>query len=111
MIGFILCLPATIIFSLVMLDIEPHFGPLQPLLIADDGHPGELIPLGALSLLPVAVFVSIVPIRRSLRSGGTLLSHPMNLALAVAILSFTTTFVVGVIVDQYPCWIGVPNCD
>ncbi len=35
----------------------------------------------------------------------------LNLLLAVAILFFIIMFAGGIIVDQYPCWIGVPNCD
>jgi len=40
-----------------------------------------------------------------------LFGYPINLVLAITILIFIVTFVGGIVVDQYPCWIGVPNCD
>jgi hypothetical protein len=48
---------------------------------------------------------------RSARAGATLTSKPANLVVVAASLAFVLLFVVGIFVDQYPCWIGVPNCD
>jgi hypothetical protein len=111
-IGFLLALPFLTILSLLLLNIEPPFAhllntpdPNQPNLI------GTLIPLGAFLLAVAACLIARAPIIRTLQTGGSLLAHPVNLLLAVVILSFITILVVGLIVDQYPCWIGVPNCD
>jgi hypothetical protein len=111
-IGFLLALPFLTILSLLLLNIEPPFAhllntpdPNQPNLI------GTLIPLGAFLLAVAACLIARAPIVRTLQMGGSLLAHPVNLLLAVVILSFITILVVGLIVDQYPCWIGVPNCD
>jgi hypothetical protein len=110
--GFLLALPFLTILSLLLLNIEPPFAhllnnpdPDQPNLI------GALIPLGAFLLAVAACLIARAPIIRTLQTGGSLLAHPVNLLLAVVILSFITILVVGLIVDQYPCWIGVPNCD
>ncbi len=114
-ISFILALPFVTILSLLMLGIEPPLGPLEPLLKnPDPDQPevlGSLIVLGAFLLAVLACIIVRAPIVRTMRAGGSLLSHPMNLMLAVVLLSFFTMLVVGLIVDQFPCWIGVPNCD
>jgi hypothetical protein len=112
LIGFLLALPFLAILSLLLLNIEPPFAhllnnqdPDQPNVI------GTLIVLGAILLAVAACLIARAPIIRTLQMGGSLLAHPVNLLIAVVILSFITILVVGLIVDQYPCWIGVPNCD
>lgn len=73
--------------------------------------PGQAISLG-LILFPVAAgIIASGPIVRTLRAGGSLFAHPINLIIVVFILS---TFAVGsanLIIDQWPCFVGVPNCD
>ena len=114
-VGFILALPFVTLLSLLLLGIEPPLGPLEPLL--NNPNPDQpdvlssLIVLGAFLLSVLACVIVRAPIVRTMRAGGSLLAHPINLMLAVVILSFITMLVVGLIVDQYPCWIGVPNCD
>ena len=114
-ISFLLALPFVTILSLLLLHIRPSLGPLEPLLNnPDPDQPnviGTLIVLGAILLAVAACLIARAPIVRTLQTGGSLLAHPMDLLLAVVILSFLTMLVVGLIVDQYPCWIGVPNCD
>lgn len=111
-ISILLALPFLTILSLLLLHIEPPFAhllnnpdPDQPNLL------GTLIPLSAFLLAIAACIITRAPIVRTLQAGGSLFAHPMNLMLAVVILSFITMLVVGLIVDQFPCWIGVPNCD
>ena len=72
---------------------------------------GSAIVLGAWLLSVAAIIVTISPIVRDARAGRPLVTHPVNLALASVILLFVVAFVVSIVVDQYPCWIGVPNCD
>jgi len=114
-ISFFLALPFASILSLLMLNIEPHFGPLEPLLTsADPDQPdvlGSAIVFGAMLLSLVAFILNLAPIVRNVRAGNSITAIPGNLLLAVVILFFITMFVGGMIVDQYPCWIGVPNCD
>jgi|GEM_PF-419008 len=114
-ISFLLALPFLTILLLLWLHIEPPLGPLEPLLKnPDPDQPnvlGTLLFLGALLLAVAACLIARVPIVRAMQAGGSLFAHPMNLMLAVVILSFIAMLVVGLIVDQYPCWIGVPNCD
>ena len=73
--------------------------------------PGQLMSLG-LILFPVAAgIIAGRPIVSTLRAGGSLFAHPINLIIVVFISS---TFAIGFasfIIDQWPCFIGVPNCD
>ena len=114
-IGLILALPCMLLFSLLMLNIEPDFGPLQPLLTTPDPDQpdilGSLIALGTFLLLLVAFIINLRIIIGAKRAGKSISAHPINLILAVATLVLITTIVGSIIVDQYPCWIGVPNCD
>jgi hypothetical protein len=115
MAGGLLALPFVTIFSLLVLNIQPAFGPLEPLLSNQDPDQpnilGSLIFLSAFLLAVVACLIVREPIVRAVRSGGGLFDHPMHLLLAIAILFFILVPVVGIVADQYPCWIGVPNCD
>ncbi len=114
-ISFILALPFVTLLSLLILGIEPPLGPLEPLLKnPDPDQPnvfGSLIALGTFLLAILACIIARAPIVRTMRAGGSLFAHPINLTLAVIILSFVTILVVGFFVDQFPCWVGVPNCD
>jgi hypothetical protein len=73
--------------------------------------PGMFMSIG-LILFPVAAgVIAGRPIARMLRAGGRLFAHPINLIIVVFILS---TFAIGLgslLIDQWPCFIGVPNCD
>jgi hypothetical protein len=111
-VGFFLALPFASLLTLFMLGIEPPLGHLLD--NPDPDRPdvlGSLVVLGTFLLAVLACVVVRAPIVRAMRAGGSLLAHPVNLVLAVAIVSFIATLVAGVFVDQFPCWIGVPNCD
>jgi hypothetical protein len=73
--------------------------------------PGQLLSLG-LILFPIAAgIIAGRPIVNTLRAGGSLFAHPIHLIIIVVISFFFAAGVVGLIVDQWPCIIGVPNCD
>jgi hypothetical protein len=73
--------------------------------------PGMFISLG-LILFPIAAgIIAGRPIVNTLRAGGSLFAHPLNLIIVVLI---SCTFAYGfasLLIDQWPCFIGVPNCD
>ena len=73
--------------------------------------PGLFISLG-LIMFPVAGgIIAARPIVNTLRTGGSLFAHPLHLII-VLILSFLfASGVVSLLIDQWPCFIGVPNCD
>jgi hypothetical protein len=73
--------------------------------------PGQIIALG-LILFPVAAgIIAGGPIVNTLRAGGSLFAHPLHLIIVVVILFPFAVGVVGMVVDQWPCFIGIPNCD
>jgi hypothetical protein len=73
--------------------------------------PGLVITLG-LILFPIAAgIIAGGPIVSTLRARGSLFAHPIHLIIVVVILSLFAVGVVSMIVDQWPCFIGVPNCD
>jgi hypothetical protein len=73
--------------------------------------PGMFMSLG-LILFPVAAgIIAGRPIVNTLRAGGSLFAHPIHLIIVVVISFIFAAGVVGMIVDQWPCFIGVPNCD
>jgi hypothetical protein len=73
--------------------------------------PGQIISLG-LILFPVgAGIIAGRPIVRTLRAGGSLFALPLHLIIVGVIAFLFAAGLVGLIVDQWPCFIGVPNCD
>jgi hypothetical protein len=65
----------------------------------------------ALSLPIAAGIVAGRPIVRTLQAGGSLFAHPFHLLIVVFILATFAIGFVSFILDQWPCFIGVPNCD
>lgn len=51
------------------------------------------------------------PIVHSLRAGGSLFAHPLHLVLIVLILFTYAASVGSLIIDQWPCFMGVRMCD
>lgn len=109
--GAVLCIPPTAMISMLVLNIEPPFGealrgePDTPNVI------GSLIALTVFLLLPTALFINLRPLLFKMRAGEGIISSPMNLAVAATSFGVIAFIVGAIIVDQYPCWMGVPNCD
>jgi hypothetical protein len=73
--------------------------------------PGMFLSLG-LFLLPVAAgIIAGRPIVSTLQAGGSLFTHPINLIIVIFILSTFAIGLAGLMIDQWPCFIGIPNCD
>ena len=115
LIGLILSLPLPFVLLIARFEIEP----LQSYLkywFMEPGSPRNstfaiIFFLSSLLLLPVAAVITLRPVVRGLRAGNSITANSANLLLGAAIFVFLTTIVGIFIVDQYPCWIGVPNCD
>ena len=73
--------------------------------------PGLKVLFGLLWLLPTAFIVILVPIVRTVRAGNSIMANPINLLLRVAFLALIAMIWGSIIIDQIPCFIGVPNCD
>jgi hypothetical protein len=75
-------------------------------------NPSGVIPLFAvLWLLPTVFIVILKPILRSARAGKSLMAKPLSLLLRVASLMLIATVWGWGLIDQFPCFLGVPNCD
>lgn len=116
-IGFLLAMPLAILLLIEVSGIEPLHGFLAALTTEAGNNPrlntfGKILTLGVLLLLPLGFIVNLVPIVRNARaSQNSLTAIPFNLLIAAALFIFIATLVVSFVIDQYPCWIGVPNCD
>lgn len=62
-------------------------------------------------LLPVIFIVILMPIVRTIRAGNSILANPISLFLRVAFLSLIAVVWVNALIDQMPCFLGVPLCD
>ena len=111
LVAFLLVLPFSGLITLLILGIEPPLGPLKSWMESVDSRVGSLVVLGALLLFLVGGWVNLAPLRRARRVGESLGAYPLNLALAILVLAVLLLFTGAIIVDQYPCWVGVPNCD
>lgn len=110
----VLALPFAIIFALLLLHIEPPLGPVGSMLKGEVDKPnvfGSAIVFGAWLLSVVALVFAVVPIVRGVRAGRGIAASPLNLIVAAVVSLLVVSFLAGIIIDQYPCWIGVPNCD
>jgi hypothetical protein len=76
-----------------------------------DYLPGQII-FFCLGLLPVAAgVIAGGPIVNTLRAGGKLFAHPFHLIIVFTLSLLFTVGFVFMLVDQWPCFLGVPNCD
>ena len=115
-IGFLLAMPLTILLLIEISGIEPLHGFLVTLTTEGGDNPrlstfGKILTLGALLLLPIGFIISLVPMVRNARTGYGFAASPVNMLIAAALFIFIAILVIGFVIDQYPCWIGVPNCD
>ena len=73
--------------------------------------PSQFIAFAFLSIPLALGVIAAKPIVRTLRAGGSLFAHPLPLILVVLISFFFVMSVISLIVDQWPCFVGVPICD
>jgi hypothetical protein len=117
-----LMISVVLILSIVILSLLGSLGwePLERLL--NDSNPEQLYVFGvrvasqliALVLFSLPIVAGIIaggPIVRTLRAGGSLFAHPINLIIVVVISFLFAAGVVSLMVDQWPCFIGVQFCD
>lgn len=75
-------------------------------------HEGFPIPLFIIMwLLPMIFIVILMSIVRNIRAGNDVLANPINLLLRVAFLILIAIVWTGTLIDQMPCFLGMPLCD
>lgn len=62
-------------------------------------------------LLPILFIIIFMPIVRNARSGNSIIASPARLLIRVIILVFIAWMWTGLLIDQMPCFLGIPNCD
>jgi len=62
-------------------------------------------------VLPIIFIVTLMPIVRNVRARNSLIACPVNLLIRVVILVFIAWMWTGILIDQMPCFLGVPSCD
>ncbi|MGH9937825.1 MAG: hypothetical protein ACREAM_16390 [Blastocatellia bacterium] len=98
LISFILVLPFVILES------------LNNTITKQNAH-GLFVLFGLLWLLPTAFIVILAPIVRTVRAGNSIMANPITLLFRVAFLALIAWIWGVAIIDQLPCFLGVPNCD
>lgn len=116
LIGFLLALPLAILLLIEISGIEPLHGFLVALTTDAGSNPrlnitGKILTLGTLLLLPLGFVISFAPVVRNVREGYGFRANSVNLLISAALCVLIATLITGFAIDQYPCWIGVPNCD
>ncbi len=66
---------------------------------------------GMLWFLGAFFLITVEPIVRTVRAGDSLLAHPVTLLFRLVFLTLIALMWEGVVNDQLPCFLGVPNCD
>ena len=75
-------------------------------------HEGFPIPLfSVIWLLPFAFTLILIPTVARLRAGSKRTADRLIILLSLALLILIALVWIGIVVDQMPCFLGVPNCD
>jgi hypothetical protein len=88
--------------------------PLMLLELVNRPSLGQAFPwplFGVLWLLPVAFFLTLLPIVQRARAGEAITARPLGLLLSGAVLILVTALWLAIIQDQMPCFLGAANCD
>lgn len=110
--GAFLALPFATLFTLLTFQAEPPLGPLAPIVATPPDGPnvgGTAVVLVSLVLAVIGLVLSLRVNMQARRAGHR--ADTLSAAVAIAIAFFVVAFVASIVADQYPCWIGVPNCD
>lgn len=75
----------------------------------DEGFPIPLFVI--LWLLPTVFIATLMPMVRTIRAGNSIVANPVVLLIRVVLMVFLVWMWVGIVIDQMPCFLGVPNCD
>lgn len=92
-----------LVLPLVVLDLLFNPAPRQNVI-------DPIVLFGLLWLLLMLFLIILIPLVRSLRA-GTLMASPVRLLLTMASATVIAWLWLLVLIDQLPCFIGVPNCD
>lgn len=61
--------------------------------------------------LPMLFIVMLMPIIQNMRAGRSAMVKPIKLFLTIITLFLIAIVWGSMVFDQFPCFVGVPNCD
>ena len=96
-------LSSCIVFPLMILEYVNTEG------FAEKGFPAALYI--ALWLMPFLLVVLMIPVVRHLRSGNGLGGNRVVFVLQTVLAIGIVVIWANIVMDQAPCFMGVPNCD
>jgi hypothetical protein len=108
----VLTLPFLAIGAMQIFNIEPPFA--QAMNQPDPDKPNfynTVIPMGAFLLAIVGALFARTSIVQTLQSQGRLLARPISLIIVLLMLLLLAWNWAGFVIDQWPCFLGVPGCD
>ncbi|MCB9133833.1 MAG: hypothetical protein H6636_00290 [Anaerolineales bacterium] len=111
-VGLVLSLVLVILLaSAVLKPLQVNGSNGEPVQVYGFQVSGQFIALIFFVLPAIAGIMAGSPIVSTLRAGGSLFAHRIHLLIVVAILVLFVAGVVGILVDQWPCFVGVQFCD
>ena len=113
--GLTLAIPLALILIVEISGVKPFHNIFVSLTTESGIEPrlsalGKVLILTAIVLVPVGLAVSLLPLLRRETRQGTAISS-LDLVVSGLMAMFLVSIVTAFVIDQYPCWIGVPNCD
>jgi len=78
--------------------------------VSQQDAPSLIVLFGLLWLLATAFIAILSPIVRSVRAGNRMKANPVLLLRVVSLVLIAMMWG-SILVDQFPCFLGVPNCD
>ena len=111
--GILMTMPFAVLFFGAVNNIPPFNGMLDPYFAS--GGIMKVLPvvlLGtSLLLLPLALALNVLAVLKRRKGKEDVTGLTFNLTLSVMILLVIAVLIIEFIEDQYPCWVGIPNCD
>lgn len=110
----LLALPLVLLALVAWSEWQPFSGLLRSATSDADGSPtilGKVLMFGALGAFLAAIVLSVAEVVLAWRAGRGWRARPYHLGLAVGLVLLLVGGMTGIVVDQAPCWQGVPNCD
>lgn len=108
--GIFLVIPGALLITLLTMGIDPPLPDfLRPYIIPSEGPHvvGSLIAFNFIVVFPLAALILNLGVLQSTLTNRRL-SNLVTIAFAVIVV---LVFAAQIAIDQFPCLIGVPNCD
>ncbi len=108
---------AAIFLTLGVLALLDNLGwlPLQSFINGPDPEqeylPGLFINTGIFCIIIAAAVIANIPVVRTLQAGGGLFAHSINITIVAVFVFFFAAGLASLVIDQWPCFLGVPLCD